>query len=46
MARGIIALNGIEMREGDGAAIEDENRIETQAETEAEMLLFDLGELH
>ncbi len=46
VARGIIALNGIEMREGDGAAIEDETRVESQADTEAEILLFDLGELH
>ena len=43
VARGIVGLNGTEMREGDGAAIEDERRIEVDAETEAEVLLFDLG---
>ncbi len=43
VARGIIGLNGTEMREGDGAAIEDEKRAEIEAETEAEILLFDLG---
>jgi redox-sensitive bicupin YhaK (pirin superfamily) len=42
-ARGIAALNGTEMREGDGAAIENENRISIEAETDAEILLFDLG---
>ncbi len=45
VARGIIALNGIEMREGDGAAVENEDRIESEAQTEAEILLFDLGDL-
>ena len=43
VARGIIVLNGIEMREGDGAAAEDEMAVEIVAETEAEFLLFDLG---
>jgi redox-sensitive bicupin YhaK (pirin superfamily) len=43
VARGIVTLNGTEMREGDGAAIEDEETIVTEAETEAEVLLFDLG---
>ena len=43
VARGIIGLNGTELREGDGAAIEDEKRAEIEAETEAEILLFDLG---
>jgi redox-sensitive bicupin YhaK (pirin superfamily) len=42
VAHGIIALNGTEMREGDGAAIEDE-AIAVAGETDAEMLLFDLG---
>ena len=45
VARGIIALNGIEMREGDGASVENEDRIESEAQTEAEILLFDLGDL-
>ena len=43
VARGIIALNGTEMREGDGAAAEEESAIEVHAETDAEILLFDLG---
>lgn len=43
VARGIIALNDTEMREGDGAAIESEPRIAIEADTDAEILLFDLG---
>ena len=43
VARGVIALNGTEMREGDGAAAEAETVIEVEAETDAEVLLFDLG---
>jgi quercetin 2,3-dioxygenase len=43
VARGIVAVNGTEMREGDGAAVEDEPAIAIEAETDAEILLFDLG---
>ncbi|HXP30046.1 MAG TPA: pirin family protein, partial [Stellaceae bacterium] len=43
VARGIVALNDTEMREGDGAAIEGEGSIAVAAETDAEILLFDLG---
>lgn len=43
VARGIIALNGTEMREGDGAAVEDEPSMVIAADTDAEILLFDLG---
>ncbi len=43
VARGIIGLNGTEMREGDGAALEDEKNATIEAETEAEILLFDLA---
>lgn len=43
LARGIVALDGTEMREGDGAAIEGEGGIDVQAETDAEFLLFELG---
>lgn len=43
VARGIVALNGTEMREGDGAAAENEAAIEVLADTDAEVLLFDLG---
>lgn len=42
VARGIVALNGTEMREGDGAAAENVSTIEVEAETDAEVLLFDL----
>ena len=43
VARGIVALNDTEMREGDGAAIEGELEITIEALTEAEVLLFDLA---
>ncbi len=39
---GIIALNGIEMREGDGAAMTLEDTLSIEADTEAEVLLIDL----
>lgn len=39
---GIIALNGTEMREGDGAAITLEDALSIAADTEAEVLLIDL----
>ena len=43
VARGIIGLNGTEMRESDGAAVENVPTIEVEAETDSEVLLFDLG---
>ena len=43
VARGLVALNGTEMREGDGAAVEDEPRLTISALTAAEILLFDLA---
>ena len=43
LARGIVTVNGTEMREGDGAAVEDEPAIAVAADTDAEFLLFDLG---
>ncbi len=43
VARDLIGLNGTELREGDGAALEDEKHAVIEAETEAEMLLFDLA---
>lgn len=43
LARGVIALNGTEMKEGDGAAIEREAAITVAALSEAELLLFDLA---
>ena len=42
VARGIAALNGTEMRAGDGAAVNDEAAVAIGADTEAEVLLFDL----
>jgi alkanesulfonate monooxygenase SsuD/methylene tetrahydromethanopterin reductase-like flavin-dependent oxidoreductase (luciferase family) len=38
-----ITLFGTEMREGDGAAVEDDPTIAIEADTDAEFLLFDLG---
>ncbi len=43
VARGIVALNGTQMREGDGAAVEREAAVRIEADTDAEVLLFDLG---
>jgi quercetin 2,3-dioxygenase len=43
VARGIVGLNGTELREGEGAALEDEARAEIEADTDAEILLFDLA---
>lgn len=43
LARGTVALNGIEMKEGDGAAIEREPAIAIEAMSDAELLLFDLA---
>jgi len=42
VARGIVALNDTEMREGDGAAVEGEPELRIEALTDAEVLLFDL----
>lgn len=42
VARGIVALKCTEMREGDGAAIEQEAHLVIEADTDAEILLFDL----
>lgn len=42
VARGIVALDGTEMREGDGAGVTDEPSLRIEAETDAEMLLIDL----
>ena len=43
VARGVIGLNDTEMRAGDGAAVEEEGSLDVLAETEAEILLFDLA---
>lgn len=41
--RGTIALHGIEMAAGDGAAISDELHLQIRATTNAEVMLFDLA---
>ncbi len=43
VARGIASLNGTELREGDGASAESEPLLTLAADTEAEVLLFDLA---
>jgi redox-sensitive bicupin YhaK (pirin superfamily) len=43
VARGITTLNGTEMPEGDGAAVEDERTVTIEADTATEVLLFDLA---
>lgn len=42
MVAGIAALNGTEMRVGDGAAMTGEASLEIDADTDAEVLVFDL----
>lgn len=42
MARGEVTLNGLALKEGDGAGIEQESMLEFSAQTKAEILLFDL----
>jgi len=43
VARGVVTLNGDELREGDGAAISDEPSIRLATDIGAELLLFDLA---
>jgi len=43
VARGVVALEGDELREGDGAAITNEASIGLETATGAELLLFDLA---
>ena len=43
VARGLVRLNGDELREGDGAAITDERKINLDTDLRAEVLLFDLA---
>ena len=42
IARGLVRLNGDELREGDGAKIEGERKIELDTDHRADILLFDL----
>jgi hypothetical protein len=43
LIRGSITLNGQQLQAGDGAAIEQEQRLEITAQDESELLLFDLA---
>ena len=43
VARGSVILNGTALSAGDGAAIENESRLQIVADEPAEILLFDLG---
>ena len=42
VARGQVSANGINLTEGDGAAIEDESAVALKAQSDSEVLLFDL----
>lgn len=43
VARGKVALDGVELKAGDGAAISNENEVRVLAKEAAEVLLFDLA---
>jgi len=43
IARGTVSLNGVDLKQGDGAAIETETTLRIVAHDEAEILLFDLA---
>jgi redox-sensitive bicupin YhaK (pirin superfamily) len=43
VARGAVDLNGQTLREGDGAAVSDEQRLDLAARESSEVLLFDLA---
>ena len=43
LAHGAVVLNGHALTEGDGAAVSDEEVLAISAETDAELLLFDLA---
>ena len=43
VARGTVDVNGQSLREGDGAAISDEDRLDLTARESSEVLLFDLA---
>jgi quercetin 2,3-dioxygenase len=42
-ANGSIELNGLTLKQGDGAAISDEQRLTIKAAENSEILLFDLA---
>ena len=43
LARGTVRLNGIELKQGDGAALSKESELSINAHDRAELLLFDLA---
>ncbi|HKO99273.1 MAG TPA: pirin family protein [Pyrinomonadaceae bacterium] len=43
VARGRVTLNGVELDQGDGAAISDESKLEISGREAAEVLLFDMA---
>jgi redox-sensitive bicupin YhaK (pirin superfamily) len=43
VARGAVTVNGVDLKQGDGAAIEDESKIEITGGEPAEVLLFDMA---
>jgi len=43
VARGTVRLNGMELKEGDGAAVSKESELSISAHDRAELLLFDLA---
>ena len=43
VASGNVALNGVELGAGDGAAVTDEERLDLRANQDAEVLVFDLA---
>ena len=43
VARGVVALNGKELKQGDGAAVSKETEVRVEAKEPAEVLLFDLA---
>ena len=42
VARGNLQANGVSLGAGDGAAIENETRLDLKGETDSEVVLFDL----
>ena len=43
IARGSVTLNGIALKQGDGAAVSQESQLTIIADSAAEVLLFDLA---
>jgi redox-sensitive bicupin YhaK (pirin superfamily) len=43
LARGTVSLNGMELKQGDGAAVSNESELSITAHDQAELLLFDLA---